>query len=499
MQTILSVRNIVKRYPGVTALDQVSLDFFSGEIHAICGENGAGKSTFIKVLTGAIKADEGTIEIEGIPRKGYVPHEATFKFGISAIYQEFNLVPHLTIAENIFLGNEPTSNGFLDIRGMNRTAADLLASLGVDMNPRETVKSLTVAFQQIVEIAKAVSHNTKILIMDEPSAPLTTNEIEKMFTLVRNLKARGVSVIYISHRLSEIFELSDRVSVFRDGRHVGTMNTRETDKNELISLMVGRELSGSYPTKPEASSDVLLEVTGLCTQRLLKDINFTLRTGEILGFGGLVGAGRTELARAIYGADPISAGRISIRGKEVRIDHPNAAVRLRIGLIPEDRKQQGIIAELSVMENIVYSSFKRVSRLGLILKSLATVSAEHYRALLRIATPNLDKKVKELSGGNQQKVVLARWLATDCDLLIFDEPTRGIDVGAKQEIYELISQLAARGKGIIFISSEMPELLGMADRIIVMYEGRISGELSRTEATQNRVLSLASGEKDHED
>ncbi|HUX13505.1 MAG TPA: sugar ABC transporter ATP-binding protein, partial [Spirochaetia bacterium] len=344
-----------------------------------------------------------------------------------------------------------------------------------------------------------VSHNTKILIMDEPSAPLTTNEIEKMFTLVRNLKARGVSVIYISHRLSEIFELSDRVSVFRDGRHVGTMNTRETDKNELISLMVGRELSGSYPTKPEASSDVLLEVTGLCTQRLLKDINFTLRTGEILGFGGLVGAGRTELARAIYGADPISAGRISIRGKEVRIDHPNAAVRLRIGLIPEDRKQQGIIAELSVMENIVYSSFKRVSRLGLILKSLATVSAEHYRALLRIATPNLDKKVKELSGGNQQKVVLARWLATDCDLLIFDEPTRGIDVGAKQEIYELISQLAARGKGIIFISSEMPELLGMADRIIVMYEGRISGELSRTEATQNRVLSLASGEKDHED
>lgn len=496
MQTILSVRNLVKRYPGVTALDQVSLDFSAGEVHAICGENGAGKSTFIKVITGAIKADEGIIEIEGIPRKGYSPHEATFRFGISAIYQEFNLVPFLSIAENIFLGHEPTRNGFLDVRRMNTDSSELLNSLGIDMNPRKTVKSLTVAYQQIVEIAKAVSHHTKILIMDEPSAPLTTDEVEKLFGLVRNLKARGVMVIYISHRLTEVFNLSDRVSVFRDGRHITTMNTTTTDKKELISLMVGRELLEIYPKKAEARAEVLLEVRDLSTPSLLRNITFSLREGEILGFGGLVGAGRTELARAIFGSDPISAGSLRIRGKEVKIDHPNRAVKLKIGLIPEDRKQHGIISELSVMENIAYSSFEKVSRFGVIVKRLLQSSGEKYKALLRIATPDLGNKVKELSGGNQQKVVLARWLATDCDLLIFDEPTRGIDVGAKQEIYELIAGLATQGKGILLISSEMPELLGMSDRIIVMYEGRITGELSRHEATQSRVLHLASGEKE---
>lgn len=495
MQAILSVRNLVKRYPGVTALDQVSLDFFAGQVHAICGENGAGKSTFIKVITGAIKADEGAIEIGGIPRKGYSPHEAMFRFGMSAIYQEFNLVPFLSIAENIFLGNEPMRNGLLDFRSMNRNASALLAQLGTDLNPRRPVKSLTVAYQQIVEIAKALSHDTRVLIMDEPSAPLATHEVEKMFTLVRTLRERGVLVIYISHRLSEIFELSDRVSVFRDGRHVRTLDTAHTDKKELIGLMVGRELSDSYPRSAGARSGVLLEVQDLSTPSLLRHISFSLREGEILGFGGLVGAGRTELARAIFGSDPISGGSLRIRGKEVTIDHPSRAVAMRIGLIPEDRKQHGIISELSVMENIAYSSFRNVSRFGIIVRKLLRASAEKYRTLLRIATPSLGKKVKELSGGNQQKVVLARWLATNCDLLIFDEPTRGIDVGAKQEIYELIAGLAAQGKGIILISSDMPELLGMSDRIIVMYEGRIAGELSRDEATQSRVLHLASGEE----
>jgi ribose transport system ATP-binding protein len=496
MQKILSVRKLVKRYPGVTALDKVSLDFLAGEVHAICGENGAGKSTFIKILTGAIKADEGVIEIEGTPRSGYSPHEATFKFGISAIYQEFNLVPFLSIAENIFLGHEPTRNGLLDTRRMNRESSELLNSLGIDMNPRKSVQSLTVAYQQIVEIAKAVSHNTRILIMDEPSAPLTTDEVEKLFGLVRTIKAKGVMVIYISHRLAEIFSLSDRVSVFRDGRHIATRTTSTTDKKELISLMVGRELLETYPVRTPGSTDVLLEVRDLSTVSLLRNISFTLRRGEVLGFGGLVGAGRTELARAIFGADPISSGSLFIRGGPVRIDHPRKAVRLKIGLIPEDRKQHGIISELSVMENIAYSSFGNVSRLGLIIKKLLKSSGEKYKALLRIATPNLAKKVKELSGGNQQKVVLARWLATNCDLLIFDEPTRGIDVGAKQEIYQLIAELAAQGKGILLISSEMPELLGMSDRIIVMYEGRITGELSRHEANQNRILHLASGEKE---
>jgi ribose transport system ATP-binding protein len=494
MQTILSVRKIVKRYPGVTALDQISLDFQAGEVHAICGENGAGKSTFIKVITGAIKADEGIIEIEGIPRKGYSPHEAMFRFGISAIYQEFNLVPFLSIAENIFLGNEPQRKGFLDIRRMNREATLLLESLGIDLDPRRMVGTLTVAYQQLVEIAKAVSHNTKILIMDEPSAPLTTNEVDKMLALVRNLKARGVTIIYISHRLNEIFELSDRVSVFRDGRYIKTLDTLMTDKKELISLMVGRELADTYPRNTVPRKGVFLEVRNLSTPSLLRDISFTLHEGEILGFGGLVGAGRTELARAIFGADPISGGTIHIRGTEAHIMHPREAVQLGIGLIPEDRKQHGIVAELSVMENIAYSSFGKVSRFGLIFEKLLKATAVKYKSLLRIVTPDLYKKVKELSGGNQQKVVLARWLATNCDLLIFDEPTRGIDVGAKQEIYELVSSLAAQGKAIIFISSEMPELLGMADRIIVMYEGRITGELSGTEATQNRVLQLASGE-----
>jgi ribose transport system ATP-binding protein len=494
MEPILSVRNLVKRYPGVTALDHVSLDFYPAEVHAICGENGAGKSTLINVITGAIREDEGVIEVEGVPRKGYSPHDAMYSFGISAIYQEFNLVPFLSIAENIFLGNEPMRNGFLDTRTMNSRSTELLESLGISLNPRKTIRSLTVAYQQIVEIAKALSHNAKVLIMDEPSAPLTTNEVEKMFDLVRNLKARGVLVIYISHRLSEIFELSDRVSVFRDGRHIETMPTAETDKKGLISLMVGRELSESYPKREEASAEILLEVQNLSTPSLLRNISFRLRRGEVLGFGGLVGAGRTELASAIFGADPLAEGIIRVRGKEEKIDHPNRAVRLKIGLIPEDRKRHGIISELSVMENIAYSSFKQVSRAGIIVNGLLRACGEKYRDLLRIATPNLSKKVKELSGGNQQKVVLARWLATDCDLLIFDEPTRGIDVGAKQEIYELITQLASQGKGIILISSEMPELLGMSDRIIVMHEGRITGELSKQEATQNKVLHLASGE-----
>lgn len=494
MKPVLSVHDIVKRYPGITALNRVSLEFRSGEVHAICGENGAGKSTFIKVITGAIKADEGVIEIEGIARKGYSPHEAMSEYGIAAIYQEFNLVPSLSVAENMFLGNEPMRNGFLDFRTMNRKSAELLESFGVKLNPRTMVKALTVAYQQIVEIAKAVSRNAKILIMDEPSAPLSTNEVEKMMGLVRALRDRGVTVIYISHRLSEVFDLSDRVSVFRDGKFIKTLTTAETNKKELISLMVGRELAETYPRRAQPGKNVLLEVRGLSTPELLKDVSFSLREGEILGFGGLVGAGRTELARAIFGADRISAGTILIRGEEASIDNPNRAVKLKIGLIPEDRKQHGIIAELSVMENIAYSSFEKVSRFGIIAQNLLKGTAETYKSRLRIVTPNLNKKVKELSGGNQQKVVLARWLATDCDLILFDEPTRGIDVGAKQEIYELIADLAAQGKGIIFISSEMSELLGMTDRIIVMYEGRVTGEISSAEATQNRVLQLASGE-----
>ena len=494
-ESALSVEGITKRYPGVTALNNISLDFYRNEVHAICGENGAGKSTLIKILTGAIRADEGRILVGGVGQKAYTPHEAMFRYGIAAIYQEFNLIPYLSIAENIFLGNElRLPSGLLDTKTMNDRARESLKSLGIDLDPRMKVQNLTVAYQQIVEIAKAVSHNVNILIMDEPSAPLTTSEVDKLFELVRTLKERGVTVIYISHRMTEIFELSDRVSVFRDGQYITTYRTADTDKNELIKSMVGRELVETYPERGGCSGEELLRVSGLCSGDMVKDISFSLRRGEVLGFGGLVGAGRTELVRAIFGADKLDSGEIYVRGRRVPIRNPKAAVKLGFGLIPEDRKQQGIVSELSIRENISYSSFEKVSRMRFLIPSLMKKVAEKYRKTLRIACPDIEKKIKELSGGNQQKVVLARWLATDCDIILFDEPTRGIDVGAKQEIYELINELAEAGKGIILISSEMPELLGMSDRIMVMHEGILAGELQGEEATQERILHLASGE-----
>ncbi|MBW1672155.1 MAG: sugar ABC transporter ATP-binding protein [Deltaproteobacteria bacterium] len=491
---VLSVRNIVKKYPGVIALDRVCLDFFKGEIHAICGENGAGKTTFIKILTGAIKPDEGIIEIEGIPHSAFSPHEAMFRFGIAAIYQEFNLIPYLSVAENIFIGNEKLRNRFLDIKAMNQKAGEILSSLGIDIDPRTPVESLGVAYKQIIEIAKAISHNVKILIMDEPTAPLTTNEVDKLYELISILKKQGVSIVYISHRLSELFDLSDRVSVFRDGKYIRTMETKKTNKQELISLMVGRELYETYSKRTIKSSTPLLEITQLSTPSLLKNISFTLYKGEVLGLGGLVGAGRTELIRAIFGADSISSGNIKIEGKSVSIKHPRKAIRLGLGLIPEDRKQHGVISELSVKENILYSSFTQVSLYGFIIAKQLSIVADKFKKRLRIATPNLEKKVKELSGGNQQKVILARCLATNSEIILFDEPTRGIDVGAKQEIYELINELVAEGKGVLLISSDMPELLGMSDRIIVMHEGHITGTLTKEEATQEQILKLASGE-----
>ncbi len=494
-KSALSVKGIVKRYPGVTALDNINLEFLKNEVHAICGENGAGKSTLIKILTGAIQAEEGTIAIEGIERKSFTPFEAMFKYGIAAIYQEFNLVPYLSIAENIFLGNEiKKKDGFLDIRKMNQEAKNALDILGIDLDPRVKVQSLTIAYQQIVEIAKAISHNVKILIMDEPSAPLTTNEVDKLFELVRNLKKRGVTIIYISHRMAEIFELSDRVSVFRDGRYINTFITAETDKKELIHCMVGRELLETFPQRKCKPSEIMLSVENLSSVENIKDITFSVRAGEVLGFGGLVGAGRTELVRAVFGADKVTGGTIEINGKKVAIANPVEAVKLGLGLIPEDRKQHGIISEMSIKENISYSSFKKVSRMRLIIPKYLKEIADKYKKLLNIVTPDIEKKIKELSGGNQQKVVLAKWLATDCQILLFDEPTRGVDVGAKQEIYELINKLAEDGKAIIFISSEMPELLGMTDRIIVMHEGEITGELTKEDATQEKILQLASGE-----
>ncbi len=494
-ENILTVEGIVKRYPGVVALDKINLNFRRNEIHAICGENGAGKSTLIKILTGAILADEGEIRIEGVRVKRFTPHEAMFKYGITAIYQEFNLIPYLNIAENIFLGNElKKRNGFLDIKRMNQVARESLDVLGIDMDPQTTVQTLSVAYQQIVEIAKAISHNVKILIMDEPSAPLTSKEVDRLFELVRNLKERGVTIIYISHRLPEIFELSDRVSVLRDGKFIKTLKTAETDKKELIHYMVGRELLETFPERNCSPSESLLSVKNLSSGQKLRNISFSLKAGEVLGFGGLIGAGRTELVRAIFGADKKTEGTITVRNRIVNISHPIQAVECGLGLIPEDRKQHGIISELSIKENISYSSFSKVSKFRFIIPRLLNDVAQKYREILKIASPDVEKKIRELSGGNQQKVILARWLATGSEILLFDEPTRGIDVGAKQEIYQLINSLAEEGKGIVFISSEMPELIGMSDRIIVMHEGEIRGEFSKEEATQEKILHLASGE-----
>ena len=492
--TILAVRNITKSYPGVKALNNVTLDFRKGEIHAIAGENGAGKSTLIKILTGAIQANHGEIVLEGAIHTGFTPHEAQFELGIAAIYQEFNLVPELSVAENVFFGKELQKGVFLDTKQMQRDTQAVMEKLGITIHPGTLVKDLSVAYRQIVEIAKAVSQNVKILIMDEPSAPLTTNEVDYMFQLVRTLKAQGVTIIYISHRLTEVFELSDRVSVLRDGNLIATLETHATDRKELIAFMVGRELGESYPEKRFSSDEVLLEVNHLHTPACLKDVSFRLYKGEILGFGGLIGAGRTELARAIFGADRIESGEMLIDRRKVVNQNPSQAVEHGIALIPEDRKQHGILAEMSVKDNISFSSLQRLTSFGLISGKAQQQLALSFKDKMSIATPDLEQTVKNLSGGNQQKVVLAKWLATQCDVLIFDEPTRGIDVGAKQEIYELIAQLAEEGKGIIFISSEMPELLGMSDRILVMREGEIVGEFPKGKATQRAILELASTE-----
>jgi ribose transport system ATP-binding protein len=492
--TILSVRNITRSYPGVKALDDVSIDFQAGEVHALVGENGAGKSTLIKVLTGAIEPDSGEIEIAGRRHESFTPHEALFDLGIGAIYQEFNLVPFLSVTENVFFGKEIQRCGFLDSRQMTAETAKVLETLGVEIDPGALVKDLSVAYQQIVEIAKTVSKNVKILIMDEPTAPLTTNETEHLFRLVGTLKDSGVTIIYISHKMSEIIELADRITVLRDGKFITTLDADKTNRQELIGLMVGGTLSESYPDKTAVSGDVLLEVKNLNTPGFLKDISFALRKGEILGFGGLVGAGRTELAEAIFGASPIESGEIFIDGDRVRIASPAQAIARGVGLIPEDRKRYGILAEMSVRENVSYSSLKGFCRMGIIDGRKETEVASSYTDRLRIKTPDLEQKVKNLSGGNQQKVVLSKWLATQCRVLLFDEPTRGIDVGAKQEIYELIRQLADDGKAIMLISSEIPELIGLSDRILVMREGQIVGTLEKGHATQEAIVDLAVGQ-----
>jgi ribose transport system ATP-binding protein len=491
---ILQMKGIAKRYPGVVALDGVDLEVRRGEVHILLGENGAGKSTLMKILAGAVQRDAGTIALDGRECELATPRAAQTA-GVSIIYQEFNLVPHLTVAENIFLGREPRGPvpGLIGTARLRADAARLLRELEVAIDPGAVVADLGVAEQQMVEVAKALSVEAKILVLDEPTSALSDKEIAQLFKVIRALRARGVALIYISHRMEELFQIGDRVTVMRDGRYIATREIPQTTLPELVSLMVGRDLTEHFPKKPVAPGEELLRVEHLSRAGVLHDISLTLRRGEVVGLAGLMGSGRTELARAIFGADPVTAGRVTVKGREVKVGSPRQAIGLGLGLLTEDRKRQGLVLCLDIRANTCLASVDRFSAAGVVDGRRETAAAQKLTADLRVKTPGLHQRVVNLSGGNQQKVVLAKWLCCEADILIFDEPTRGIDVGSKVEIYQLINRLAAEGKAILMISSELPEILGMSDRILVMNRGRIAGEFTAAEATQEKILHCALG------
>ena len=491
MNPLLSLRNIRKQYPGVLALNDVSFDLFSGEIHCLVGENGAGKSTLMKILAGAISSDAGEIAINNRICTFRSPLDAQ-REGIGMIFQDFKLVPELSVAENILLGNEPRSSWpmMIDFGSLHRQAQAVLEKLGESIDTHLPVSELSTAQQQMVEIAKALSRKVRILVLDEPSASLTDRELHHLFAVIRKLRTDGVGIIYISHRLEEIFDIGDRVTVLRDGLHVHTCSVADTDRRRLIQMMVGRELENEYPAAVLQAGEEILRVEHLQGPRT-HDVSFAVRTGEIVGISGLVGAGRSELARILFGADPFDSGSIHFCGKKIHPRSPREAIDLGIGLLTEDRNRYGLIMEMNIAHNITLSSISSLLRHGLISQTKERKKALEYSAALHIKTPSVFQSVEALSGGNRQKVVLARWLATKTKLLIYDEPTVGIDVGVKYEIYTLMQKLAAEGIGVIIISSDLPELLGMSDRILVMCDGRLTGELTRTEATQERVMALA--------
>ena len=492
---ILELKHITKLYPGVVALNDVSLEVRRGEILALVGENGAGKSTLIKTCSGAITPTQGEIVINGKSFTGMTP-QTSEQNGIGVIYQEFNLVGDLSVAENIFLGRAIRKGMVIDLKAMERESKKILDSLNIKINPKTLVKTLSVGYQQMVEIAKAVSQNAKLLIMDEPSAPLTSAEVEAMFAIVDKLKAGGVSIIYISHRLDEIFRLADRITILRDGQYVTTLNTDETNKDELVKYMVGRQLTEVYPKRDEicVKDEVIFEAVNVSGNGD-KNISFKIHRGEVLGLGGLVGAGRTEFAELMFGMRPKTAGKFNFKGKDITPKTPQEASELGIGLVPEDRKTEGALLGMSIRCNINMPIYQRISKGTVINEKKEEEIAQTYRKEISIKTPTLDQLVKNLSGGNQQKVILAKWLAADSELLIFDEPTRGIDVGAKQEIYTLINHLVEQGKTVLMISSEMEELMGMSDRILILAEGNMTGELNKSEFNQERIMQLASIEK----
>jgi ribose transport system ATP-binding protein/inositol transport system ATP-binding protein len=492
-QIILTMRNIHKKFPGVYALNGVDFELKEGEVHALLGENGAGKSTLIKILAGIYTADDGEVYLKDrkVRINGVQQSQA---LGISVIHQELCLAPNMTVADNIFLGKEILNkSGFVNYSEQNKAAQELLDSLGLAIDSTVIVSQLSVAQQQLVEIAKALSFDARIIVMDEPTASLTLREVEMLFQTINNLKQKNIAVIYISHRMEELFRVADRVTVLRDGRYVGTRETVDTTREELIAMMVGRELKDLYKRTFHTPGDTVLEVKDLNHGNILKGISFELKQGEILGISGLVGSGRTELARAIFGIDRYDSGEILVAGERVNITSPIDALRQGIILVPEDRKGQGLILVNSVSYNITLAVLKQFIGMIGVNRRLEKELVDIYIEKLSIKTPSYEQLISNLSGGNQQKIVIAKWLATSPKVLILDEPTRGVDVGAKAELYSIINMLAEQGVGIIMISSELPEIIGMSDRVLVMHNGRITGSLIRDELDQEKIMHFATG------
>ena len=491
-ETILTMKGIDKSFPGVHALDHVDLEVRKGEVHALMGENGAGKSTLMKVLTGIYTKDSGTITYEGKEVEFHNPKEAQ-EAGIVIVHQELNMMNHLTVAQNIFIGREFMKGAMIDDAKMNAESKKLFDQLGINIDPTEKMGNLTVGKQQMCEIAKAISHKAKVIIFDEPSAALTEAEIDELFKIIRDLRDQQLGIVYISHRMDEIKVITDRVTVMRDGGYVGTLITKDCTKDDIINMMVGRVIYEDPKTQSMVAPDapVVLKVEHLNAGKMVQDVSFELHKGEILGFSGLMGAGRTETARALFGADPKESGDIYVNGKKVDIKSPKDAVALGIGYLSEDRKRYGIVVDKSVAENSTMAHLKNFVKGLFIDKKKEVAATQDYIKRLNTKTPSTDQLVVNLSGGNQQKVVLAKWLVKDCDILIFDEPTRGIDVGAKSEIYHLMNELVAQGKSIIMISSEMTEILRMSDRIVVMCEGKKTAEIDIAGATQESIMHAA--------
>ena len=487
---LLEMRGITKQFPGVLALNQVSLEVYPGEVLALVGENGAGKSTLMKILSGVYKKDAGEILIDGAPVEITGPLHSR-NLGINIIYQELNVLNNMNIAENIFVGREKKKNGFVDKKLQHDEARKLLSRVGLDMDTHTKTGKLSTAQKQMVEVAKALSYNARMIIMDEPTSSLTDKETDMLLNIIRALRESGVAIVFISHRMNEIFEIADRIAVMRDGQMVQCVDAASATEQSIIAAMVGRDVNNLFAKEPAPIGDIALEVKNLSTKDFLKDISFNVRSGEIVGFAGLVGAGRSEVMRAVFGIDPRQSGEIFVKGKPVDIRTTVDALRAGLGFVPEDRKEQGLILKMSVLHNTSIAALKSVADGWFLNRGKERSLASEYVQKLRVKTPSNEQKVMNLSGGNQQKVVIAKWMATHPAVLILDAPTRGIDVGAKKENHLLMSELVRKGVAIIMISSELPEILGMSDRIYVMHDGRIKGEIARSDATQESIMKMA--------